>query len=121
MGETKVRGGFGEDAALRFLKKLGYRLVERGYTTRFGELDLIMLDGDFIVFVEVKTRKDDSHGEAREFVTAAKQKRCRTTADIWLGSHSADDLQPRFDVVEVYAPQGAQTKKPQIIHIENAF
>jgi putative endonuclease len=121
MGETQTRGNFGEAMALRFLQKLGYRLIERGYTTRFGELDLIMLDGDFIVFVEVKTRKNADYGEAREFVSAAKQKRCRTTASIWLNSHPTDELQPRFDVVEVYAPYGANTRAPTINHLENAF
>lgn len=121
MNEKRKRGDFGELFAQRHLEKLGYRLIERGYTTRFGEIDLIMLDGDFVVFVEVKTRKNADFGEAREFVSAAKQKRCRTTAQIWLLDHESDELQPRFDVVEVYAPDGAQTREPRLIHIENAF
>ncbi|MDR0838567.1 MAG: YraN family protein [Oscillospiraceae bacterium] len=120
MGETQKRGNFGEDAALEFLKKLGYGELDRTYRTRFGEIDLIVRDGEYVVFVEVKTRKNSDFAEAREFVSAAKQKRVRTTAQIWLNSHDTE-LQSRFDVVEVYAPQGADTKNPEIIHIENAF
>ena len=121
MNDKRMRGDFGELSAQRHLEYLGYELVERGYTTRFGEIDLIMRDGGYIVFVEVKTRKNAEHGEAREFVSAAKQKRCRTTAQMWLIGHEDCVLQPRFDVVEVYAPQGAQTREPRVIHIENAF
>ena len=106
--------------ALKTLKKLGFREVERGYRTRFGEIDLIVQNREFIVFAEVKLRRDREHGEAREFVTAAKQKRLRATAEIWLSSHETE-LQPRFDVIEVYAPEGTKTRKPEVIHIENAF
>jgi putative endonuclease len=120
MGKTQRLGGWGEDAALSFLKKLGYRELGRGYRTRFGEIDLIVEDGSFVVFVEVKMRKNREFGEAREFVSAAKQKRVRTTAQIWLNAGDTE-LQPRFDVVEVYAPDGARTRAPEIIHIENAF
>jgi putative endonuclease len=120
MGKTQRLGDWGEDAALGYLKKLGYREIGRGYRTRFGEIDLIVTDGEYIVFVEVKMRKNRDFGEAREFVGAAKQKRVRTTAQIWLNSGGAE-LQPRFDVVEVYAPDGVRTREPEIIHIENAF
>ena len=121
MNDKRRRGDFGEDLAQRHLESLGYSFIERGYTTRFGEIDIIMRDGECVVFVEVKTRKNADHGEAREFVSAPKQKRCRTTAQIWLLAHEDCELQPRFDVVEVYAPQGAQTREPRVIHIENAF
>lgn len=120
MADTNKLGRWGEDMALAFLKKLGYREVGRGYKTRFGEIDLIVSDSEYIVFAEVKLRKNSDFGEAREFVTAAKQRRLRTTAQIWLSSHETE-LQPRFDVVEIYAPEGVLTKKPEIIHIENAF
>jgi putative endonuclease len=112
-------GQFGEEQAARYLRRRFYHIVERNYRCRFGEIDLIAKRGGFLVFVEVKLRRDDSHGEAREFVTARKQQRVRAAAESWL-SRNETDLQPRFDVVEVYAPQG-EDGPVKIRHIENAF
>lgn len=112
-------GRFGEERAARWLFWRGYRIIERNYRCRQGEIDIIARKGPSICFVEVKLRKDSSHGEAREFVTAAKQRRILTAAQLWLSEHDCE-LQPRFDVVEVYAPQGE--KGPvRISLIENAF
>jgi putative endonuclease len=68
----------------------------------------------------VKVRKNDRYAEAREFVGPQKQARLRKTAELWLSEHDTP-LQPRFDVIEIYAPDGANTKSPRITHIENAF
>ena len=87
---------------------------------RRGEVDIIAERKGYIVFVEVKLRKDAVHGEAREFVTPAKQKRVILAAEYWLMEHPTE-LQPRFDVIEVYAPEGLKTKKPEIHHIEDAY
>ena len=73
-----------------------------------------------MVFAEVKLRKDASFAEAREFVTRSKQRKIMAAAQLWLQRH-ANALQPRFDVIEVYAPQGADTQSPEIRHWENAF
>ena len=73
-----------------------------------------------MVFVEVKLRKNADHGAAGEFVTPAKQRRVILAAERWLQQHPTD-LQPRFDVVEVYAPAGLDTKKPEIRHLEDAY
>ena len=70
-------------------------------------------------FVEVKLRRDDQHGEAREFVTARKQQRVMAAAQFWLSQHETE-LQPRFDVIEVYAPRG-EDGPVKVNHIENAF
>ena len=113
-------GAFGEDAACQYLRKKGYKIVGRNYSCRMGEIDIIAKDRRYIVFAEVKLRKDDSYGRAAEFVTAAKQQRLIVTAQLWLGQHPSG-LQPRFDVIEVYAPQGLATIKPEIHHIEDAF
>ncbi|MFI3313817.1 MAG: YraN family protein [Eubacteriales bacterium] len=113
-------GAWGEAQAGEYLRKQGYQLVACNYKCRFGEIDLIVKNRKFIVFVEVKLRKTDAFGQAREFVTAKKQERVRTTAMVWLQTNDTG-LQPRFDVIEVYAPRGTDTKKPQIIHLENAF
>jgi len=117
---TGGKGYYGEAAARQYLESRGYRYIDSGYTTRFGEIDLIMRDGSCVVFVEVKARKSSEFADARDFVTPAKQKRLRTTAQIWLLANGSDEI-CRFDVVEVYLPQGAQTENPEINHIENAF
>jgi putative endonuclease len=119
-GDRRLLGRWGEAAAAEYLKKQGYHLLAVGWQCRFGEIDLIMRDGSYLAFVEVKLRKSDSFAKAREFVTAAKQNRLRTTAEVYLSEHPAK-LQPRFDVVEVYAPQGIHTAAPEIHHWINAF
>ncbi len=113
-------GAWGEDRAAKYLKKQGYRILERNFSCRFGEIDLIAANRSYLVFVEVKLRKSDHVARAAEFVDFRKQNRIRTTAELWLSQHETE-LQPRFDVVEVYAPQGEQTGNPTIIHLEDAF
>ena len=116
---TKALGDFGEERAARYLRRRGYRIVERNFRCRQGEIDLIAEGRGFLVFVEVKLRRDERFAEAREFVTAAKQRRILTAAQLWLAQHESE-LQPRFDVIEIYAPNGAEGKVT-INHIENAF
>ena len=117
--ETRALGDFGEERAARYLRRKGYRIVERNYRCRQGEIDIIAERRGFLVFVEVKLRKDERFAEAREFVTAAKQRRVLTAAQIWLAQHESS-LQPRFDVIEVYAPAG-ERGPVTIEHIEDAF
>ena len=112
-------GQFGEEQAARYLRRRFYSIVERNYRCRFGEIDLIAKRGGVLAFVEVKLRRDDAHGEAREIVTAQKQQRVIAAAQHWLSLHETQ-LQPRFDVIEVYAPQG-DAGPVKINHIENAF
>ena len=119
MGDNRS-GRWGEERAKRYLQRHGWRIEEANYSCRFGEIDLIASRRGILAFVEVKTRKDDSRGEAREFVTAAKRQRIMTAASLYLSEHETQ-LQPRFDVIEVYAPQGVETRFPRIHHIENAF
>ena len=107
--EKQELGSFGEDVASAFLEKKGFTVIQRNFSCRLGEIDIIASEGEFLSFAEVKLRRDASHGEAREFVTRAKQKRIILAAKYWL-SHHPTDLQPRFDVVEVYAPSGPQGK-----------
>ena len=117
--EAKALGDFGEEQAARCLRRKGYRIVERNFRCRQGEIDIIAEKGGYIVFVEVKERRDARFAAAREFVTAAKQRRILTAAQLYL-AQSGSERQPRFDVIEVYAPQGA-AGKVRIEHIENAF
>ena len=118
--DRKLLGDFGEDQACRFLKMHRYRILERNFSCRMGEVDVIARTGRFIVFVEVKLRKNADFGEAKEFVTPAKQRRVIAAAEYWLMKHPTE-LQPRFDVIEVYAPEGLQTKHPAIQHTEDAY
>ena len=102
------------------MRKKHYRLVAAGYRSRFGEIDLIVKDRKFLVFVEVKLRKNDRFAQALEFVDRHKQDRLRATASMYL-SENPTNLQPRFDVVEIYAPEGTATVNPQFYHLEDAF
>ena len=117
---TRLLGAWGEEIALKYYKKLKFKPVALGYRTRYGEIDVIVENKEYIVFAEVKLRKSADFAAAREFVDANKQRRIRTTAEIWL-SENETDKQPRFDVVEIYAPDGVSTKNPNITVIENAF
>lgn len=113
-------GPWGEKLAADYLRRKGYRLVTSNYRCRFGEIDLIVKDRRFLVFVEVKLRKNAGFALAREFVDYRKQQRLRMTASLYLSRYPTS-LQPRFDVIEVYAPQGMETVKPVINHLEDAF
>ena len=101
------------------MEQRGYRTEAINFRTRFGEIDMIARDGKYIVFIEVKTRKNDRFAAAREHVTAAKQARVIAAAEAWLQAHPSG-LQPRFDVIEVYGEEGAPVP-PRINHLENAF
>ena len=120
MGKNNLSGAWGEAVAAEYLKKNRYKIIGANYHSRFGEIDLIAANRNYLVFVEVKTRKSDNFAMAREFVGPIKQNRLRLTAQMYL-SEFPTNLQPRFDVIEVYAPQGIQTAKPQIHHLEGAF
>ena len=120
MGRSKIAGAWGEAKAAEFLRKKHYTLVAAGYSCKFGEIDLIVKDRKFLVFVEVKLRKDDRFAQALEYVDRRKQDRLRVTASLYL-SENPTKLQPRFDVIEIYAPEGILTTKPEIYHLEDAF
>ena len=120
MGKNNISGAWGEAVAAEYLRKKRYKLLATGYHSRFGEIDLIVCNSHYIVFVEVKMRKTDLFAQAYEFVDHHKQERLRTTAAMYLAQNPTK-LQPRFDVIEIYAPDGVHTEKPQIIHTEDAF
>ena len=118
--EIKSTGRWGEEQAVRFLRRHGYRILERNYSCRFGEIDVIAADRAFVVFVEVKTRKSADFAEAKEFVNAAKQHRIQSAASMWLAANETD-LQPRFDVIEIYGTADMPYRKLDIRHLEDAF
>ena len=120
-GESRLLGRWGEALVAEDLRKKGYTILASGYHSRYGEIDLIAADRNYLIFVEVKLRRNDSFAPGRAAVDPRKQSKLRTTAELYLAEHPENTLQPRLDVAEVYAPQGMQTSKPHIIYIENAF
>ena len=115
-------GRWGEALAAEYLRRQGYKLLSSGYCCRMGEIDLIGVRDGILAFVEVKTRQNERFGQGREFVDQRKQVRILAAAQQYLLEHpSCNGLQPRFDVVEVYAPQGESTRKPVVRHWEGVF
>lgn len=118
--ESRLLGRWGEGLAADYLRRRGYQILASGWRCRFGEIDLIAADETYLCFVEVKLRKSAAYGQAGEFVDWRKQEKLRNTAQMYLAEHPTQ-LQPRFDVVEIYAPQGRETRAPEIQVWENAF
>jgi putative endonuclease len=113
----QVLGKEGERIAERFLKKKGYKLVERNYRCAAGEIDLILLDRRVIVFVEVKTRTGHGFGTPLEAVEFRKQRKMIHAAQYFLSAKGLHQREARFDVVGISWPQS----EPLVEHIENAF
>lgn len=90
-----------ESLAAEYLQSQGMVILERNYRDRTGEIDLIGRDGEFLVFVEVKYRRDLRTGDPAEAVTARKQQRIRRTAQYYLYSHRCGNVPCRFDVVSI--------------------
>ena len=120
MASSKLLGSWGELIAAQYLQKKRYKIIATGYTSRFGEIDLIAENRKHLVFVEVKLRRSSTFAQAHEHVDRYKMDRIRTTAQMYL-SQNPTRLQPRFDVIEIYAPEGTQTVSPTIHHMEDAF
>ena len=120
MKKSDLSGPWGEALAADFLRKKRYTILASGFRCRFGEIDLIAANKTYLAFVEVKLRKNSSFAQAREFVDFRKQERLRTTAQLYLAQNPTK-LQPRFDVIEIYAPDGTNTICPEIHHLEDAF
>lgn len=116
-----VIGTKGEDMVCRFLMKNGYDVLKRNYQCRFGEIDIIAEDNNYIIFVEVKTRKSDSLVPIENAVDIKKQKRLILTAEEYLSKYETM-LQPRFDVALVTIDKNAKSGSGYSLnYIENAF
>ena len=100
-GHNKELGRKGEDAAVRFLERRGYDIVERNWTCFAGEADIIARDGEAVVFVEVKTRTGFSNGLPAEAVTKNKRERYERIACAFLADYDVIDVPVRFDVVSI--------------------
>lgn len=120
--DAALLGRWGEKQAAGYLHQKGYRLLAAGYRCRMGEIDLIAQKGRELAFVEVKLRRNARFAEPREQVTAAKQRCILLAARNFLAQHPEyGEHYCRFDVAEVYAPDGLQTAKPEIRYYEHAF
>ncbi len=104
--DAKEFGASGEDAAERHLKTLGYKILERNYRTKMGELDIVASDGDTIVFVEVKSRRDKKFGAPELAVDARKQRQLARAAFMYLTRTKKYNSPCRFDVVSIFSMPG---------------
>lgn len=110
---THIVGQRGEDAAIEHLKQHGYTILDRNFRSRFGEIDVIAWDGEYVAFIEVKARKDYAFGTPREAVNWHKQQTIIKCAEYWLFKNKRVGVPVRFDVVEVLPDK--------INHIVDAF
>ncbi len=119
LADRERLGRWGERCCEKFLKGKGLRRLARNFSCKAGEIDLVMVDADrSIVFVEVRTRADESFGSAESSVTAAKKAKLSRTARYFLATHNIENRPYRFDVVTIVL---GQKGLPQIRHYENAF
>ena len=112
-------GSRSERAAVRFLRRLGYRILARNYTCPYGEMDLVALDGPCVVLVEVRSTGTDDVGRPAASVDAAKQRRLTNVALHFLQRHRLLDRPARFDVLALSWPPGR--REPVVVHYPHAF
>ncbi len=124
MAEKQARalGKFFEGEAKKYLEKHGMRCIDRNYTVRGGELDLVLRDGAYWVFAEVKARRSVNFGTPAEFVTPEKQRRLCIAAQMYM-MENCIDAPCRFDIVEILYQTDAEekVKNMKFNHIQNAF
>ncbi|MFP3866758.1 MAG: YraN family protein [Desulfobacteraceae bacterium] len=111
----RILGQAGEDLAVATLKRQGYKILERNYTTPLGEIDLIAQHQGALVFVEVKTRQSQAFGSAREAISRRKQTRLQRLAQYYLKQRRLTPRSMRFDVVAI-SVQGQDIKVEIIPH-----
>jgi putative endonuclease len=116
--KNKNLGGYGEDIAVNYLKNIKYKIIERNYRCKCGELDIVATDGKVLVFIEVKTRKNITYGPPQLSVTLFKQRQISKAALTYLAAKRLVDMNARFDVIAILLHEH---KKPVIDHIKNAF
>ncbi|ABK98808.1 YraN family protein [Pelobacter propionicus] len=118
--DNRNTGSRGEEIATSFLGQQGYRILERNFRCKGGELDIVArAPGErSLVFVEVKTRRDRSYGPPQLAVTPFKQRQISKAALTWLSRNHLHDSQARFDVIAILLEDGG---RHSIEHIVNAF
>lgn len=116
---TKQIGDSGEDLACKYLEKQGLKILKRNFLIRGGEIDIIGMDGDVLVFVEVKTRFGQEYGFAREAITPWKLRYLKKAAMVYCAQTKWGDKPIRLDLVAIDYPDGDQTKNPTVELIQN--
>ena len=116
--ERRAVGSYGERVAARHLQDLGLVILDRNWRCPEGEVDLILRDGDDVVFCEVKTRRGGLYGTPAEAVDHRKVRKLRQLAGRWLAQSGIRPREVRFDVVEVLPQQRGASR---IAHIRSAF
>ncbi len=113
----KYIGRIGETEAVGYLEKKGFVILERNYRAERGEIDIIAREGDTLVFVEVKTKRQDGFGEPEDWVGRKKQDQIAKVAMRYLQEKNLDNVDCRFDVIAI----GYENGKKKISHIQDAF
>lgn len=106
---TKKYGDLGEEYAVKLLQKKGYKIIDKNFRSKFGEIDIIAKEGDTLVFVEVKTRWSKKYGKPEEAVTPSKIVKIKKTADYYCLTHSTLPKRMRIDVVAIEVKEGRVT------------
>lgn len=119
MTKTTSRGNLGEDIAANYLRKNGFEIVARNWHSRYGEIDIIARNNEFILFTEVKARNEKALERPAAAVTSAKRRKIIQTALIFISKFEYD-LQPRFDVCEITLDSRTDVLI-ELNYIENAF
>ena len=110
-------GALGEQLAVDQLIGLGLKILDRNWRCRYGELDVIAVEADTVVFVEVKTRTGDGFGGLAEAVTPQKVRRLRRLAGLWLAGQDRGWAGVRIDVIRVRIPRFGSAGSPEITHL----
>ena len=116
--ERKKIGSIGEKLAADYLERIGYSILQRNFRCRYGEIDVIACNSEYLVFCEVKTRKGSAPLHPSLSVTKVKGMRIRELASLYLMENEDETRQPRFDVISVIMNQNHEGT---IEHLENAF
>ena len=120
--KKKELGAKGEEIAVRYLQSREYKILERNYRIRSGEIDIIAEQGENLVFIEVKTRADKHFGSPFESVTVRKQKQLSKVALEYISKQDWHDRPARFDVVGIELQEGESTFQNAAIELlQNAF
>ncbi|HPN36791.1 MAG TPA: YraN family protein [Melioribacteraceae bacterium] len=115
--EKKERGKSAEDLAEEYLRNLGYEIIARNYTISHNEIDIIAKDGNYLVFVEVRSKSNISYGKPEESLTVGKRKQVKKAAEMYLMQNQYINLFIRLDFIGITYTN----EKPHINHLKNAF
>jgi putative endonuclease len=115
--ERRKEGDAGEDLAVEYLKRHGFKILERNFNTCCGEIDIVAKEKKEYVFVEVKARRSNLYGPPEEAVTPEKERHIRSAAEVYCAKHSLEDRPCRFDVIAI---EGEGDER-EIRHLRNVF